>query len=239
MVRRIVSYLPYTFFQILFRVIGTLLWHLRVIGHHHIPRRGGVLVAANHTSYADIPFVGCSMRRKASFMGKAYLFRNPIVGAIYRFAGGFPVERDSISPGKLTEAVRRLKAGEVVVIYPEGARSRDGKMQPGQIGIGMIVTETGVPVVPAFIAGAHKVLPLGAKWPQLHPVTVIFGEPIDFSYIIGKSTPSKEVARKISEEVMSEIRKLGRSVEAREAGDGAGPEPKVGSRAVSAPHERK
>lgn len=202
-----VSRILYAIAHVVFYTLAKLFFRLRIIGHHHIPETGGVLIAANHASYTDIPFLGCAMKRRVNFMARAGLFRNPIVGWLYR-TGGFPIERGSISRDKLGEAIKRLKEGKVVVIYPEGGRSADGRLGSGMPGIGMLVALTGVPVVPAYLAGTDKVLPVGSAWIRIHPVTVHFGEPLDFKDLIKQSEPSKAVYRTISDTVMARIHEL-------------------------------
>ena len=197
----------YSIAHILFRTLAKLLFRLRVIGADRIPKTGGVLIAANHASYADIPLMGCSIDRPAGFMGKVELFSVPILGWFYRQLGGFPITRFH-SKEKLGEAIRRLNESEVVIMYPEGRRTQDGKLRGAMPGIGMLVSKTGVKVVPAYISGTHKVLPVGAKWIRLHPVTIIFGQPIDFKNIVGNSEPSRETYQTIGDAVMEKIQEL-------------------------------
>ncbi len=204
----IIGRILYDIAYVVFYALARVLFRLRVIGAHHIPEKGGVLIAANHASYVDIPLIGCSMKRRVNFMGQVSLFKVPILGWFYRNMGGFPITRFH-SRGKMGEAIRRLEAGEVVVLYPEGARSLDGRLLRGMPGIGLIVALTGVPVIPAYIAGTHKVLPVGSKWIRLHPVTVFFGKPIDCKYLLDTSKTNKELYRSVSDRVMTEIRQLG------------------------------
>ena len=201
----------YSVAHTLFRTLAKLLLRLRIIGADRIPKTGGVLIAANHTSYTDIPLIGCSIERPAGFMGKVELFSVPILGWFYRRMGGFPITRFH-SKEKLGEAIRRLTQGEVVVMYPEGQRTQDGKLKPAMPGIGMLVTTTGVTVVPAYISGTNKVLPVGAKWIRLYPVTIIFGQPIDFKYIIRNSEPSRETYQSIGDAVMKKILELSHEI---------------------------
>src|SRR3989449_7621674 len=119
------------------RLLATGLFRLRVSGAHHVPRTGGVLIAANHASYLDIPILGCALPRQASFIGRMDLFSG-IVGTILLYLGWIPIRRERVDRKAFDEAVRRLKAGHVVVIYPEGTRSPNGRLQPGKPGIGMI-----------------------------------------------------------------------------------------------------
>ena len=101
-------------------------------------------------------------------------------------------------------AVDLLKAGKAVVIFPEGTRSPDGNLQVGKPGIGMIVAEAQCPVIPAYIDGTFQVLPMGASWLRLHPVSVTFGEPLDFRQDL-KKYQGKELYKHISQTVMDRI----------------------------------
>ena len=194
------------------RLTARVLFRLQVAGQHHIPKSGGVLIAANHASYLDIPILGCGMPRRASFMGRLDLFSGP-VGWLMRYLGWIPIRRERVDRKGFEEAIRRVKAGEAVVIYPEGSRTEDGRLQPGKPGVGMIVEATGCPVVPAFLEGTYDVLPPGARWFRLRPIRVTYGAPLEFSSLFesaGGEDKKKAVYQRISEEVMDRIAELGR-----------------------------
>jgi len=195
------------------RTLGRILLRLRIVGAEHLPPSGPVLIAPNHVSYLDIPLLGAMLDRPLHFMGKSSLFRGRWVGRLYRSLHGFPIERGSRSRLGLSEAVNRLKGGNCVVMYPEGGRSHNGRLQEPMPGIGMIVAQSGAKVVPAYVAGTDRVLPVGAWLIRIHPVTVFLGEPIDFSDRIRRGN-GKELYLQISRTVMEEIIKL----EAKAAG---------------------
>src|SRR5947208_6374808 len=165
---------------IIVRTGARLLFRLQVSGQDHIPRTGCVLIAANHASSLDIPILGCALPRQASFFGRMDLFSG-IVGTILRYLGWIPIRRERVDRKAFDEAVRRLKAGHVVVIYPEGSRSSDGRLQPGKPGIGMIAAAAGCPVVPALLEGTYEALPPGASWIRVRPIRQDVGQPIDFA----------------------------------------------------------
>jgi 1-acyl-sn-glycerol-3-phosphate acyltransferase len=193
------------------RLLATLLFRLRVTGQHHIPKTGGVLIAANHASYLDIPILGCGIRRQASFMGRLDLFAGPAAW-LMRYLGWIPIRRERVDRGGFEEAISRVKAGQAVVIYPEGSRTEDGRLQPGKPGVGMIVAATGCPVVPAYLAGTFDVLPPGATWIRLRPIRVTYGKPMDFSALLKESdgeSKKKELYQRISQEIMDRIAELG------------------------------
>ena len=198
---------------IIVRAGARLLFRLQVSGQDHIPRTGGVLIAANHTSYLDIPILGCALPRQASFIGRMDLFSG-IVGTILRYLGWIPIRRERVDRKAFDEAVGRLKAGRVVVIYPEGSRSPDGQLQPGKPGIGMIAAAAGCPVVPALLEGTYEALPPGASWIRVRPIRVIFGQPMDFSAELeSESEDTKKVVyQQMSQEIMDKIAELRREM---------------------------
>ena len=196
------------------RVAATVLFRLKVSGQHHIPKTGGVLIAANHASYLDIPILGCGLPRRASYMGRMDLFPGP-VGWLMRHLGWIPIRRERVDRGGFEEAISRIKAGEAVIIYPEGGRTEDGRLQPGKPGVGMIVAATGGPVIPAHLAGTFDVLPPGARRIRLRPMRVTYGAPIDFSALLKElngESKKKAVYQRISQEIMDRIAALERVV---------------------------
>jgi 1-acyl-sn-glycerol-3-phosphate acyltransferase len=196
---------------VIVRLTATLLFRFRVSGQRHIPKTGGVLIASNHASYLDIPLLGCGMHRKVSFMGRLDLFSGPM-GWLMRYLGWIPIRRERVDRGGFEEAISRVKAGQAVVIYPEGSRTEDGRLQPGKPGVGMIVAATGCPVIPAYLAGTFDALPPGARWIRLRPVRVTYGAPMDFSALLKEldgEGKRKEVYQRISQEIMDRIAALG------------------------------
>ncbi|MEW6324921.1 MAG: lysophospholipid acyltransferase family protein [Nitrospirota bacterium] len=157
-------------------------WYLRleVVGREHVPASGGLLVASNHVSYLDIPMLACALGRRADFMGKRELFHHPIVGRVYRHLGGFPIRRGGVTKDALHEAIRRLRGGRAVVIYPEGQISLSGELLPPKPGIGVLVARSGVPVLPAYVAGTDEAMPRGRRWVWPRPVKVVLGRPLTF-----------------------------------------------------------
>lgn len=193
---------------ILFNLVGRLLFRYRVRGQHHIPKRGGVLVAANHASYLDIPLLGCGIRRRVWFLGRHNLFPNPLVNRVLQWLGWIPMRQDRLDRGGFHKAARLLQEGRVVVLFPEGSRTPDGSLKPGKPGIGVLVAATGCTVVPAYIAGTYEALPIRAKWIRLHPVRVTFGPAIDFTHEAAQHS-GKEFYGRVSRTVMERIAELG------------------------------
>lgn len=200
--------IAYGILWILTRVIGRIWFRYRVQGT--VPDSGGVLVAANHASYLDIPLLGCGMKRRAWYLGRSDLFPVPVLSSILRALGWIPVRMGRLDREAFGKAISLIRAGEVVVIFPEGGRSRDGILRAPKAGIGVIVSQTGCPVVPAYLKGTFDVLPTGARWPRWRQVTVRFGEPIRFEPSERKEkAETKRFYEQVSHTVIEQIAALG------------------------------
>jgi 1-acyl-sn-glycerol-3-phosphate acyltransferase len=203
-----VSAVLYWFLWVVFRLTARVLFRYRVVGAELIPNEGGLIVAANHASYLDIPMLGCGMRRRVAFLGRQDLF--PILGFrwLIRWLGWIPIRHDRLSREGFRKAISLLKAGKVVAIYPEGGRSLDGKLRVGKHGIGVLVAETGCRVLPAYLGGTFDALPPQAKMIRPRPITVTFGAPLDLSAEASRCS-TKEFYRVVSRTVMTRIAELG------------------------------
>lgn len=200
------SSVVYGILWILCRTIGWLCFRFRVVGD--VPKTGGYIIAANHASYLDIPLLGCGMRRRAWYLGRSDLFPVPGLRAICQWLGWIPLRTGRVDRDAFGKAVALIKEGKVVVIFPEGSRSLDGRLQSPKPGIGVIVAQTGCPVVPAYLKGTFDVLPSGAMWPRFRPVTVSYGESITFPPI-GEQEEAKQFYQEVSRTVMDRIASLG------------------------------
>jgi len=203
-----VTSVVYGILWILARVIGRVWFCHRVQGT--VPDTGGLLIAANHTSYLDIPLLGCGMKRRAWYLGRNDLFPVPVLNGILRSLGWIPVRMGRLDREAFGKAISLIKAGKVVVIFPEGGRSRDWHLRPPKAGIGVIVSQTGCPVVPAYLKGTFDALPTGARWPRYRQVTVRFGEPIRFEPGERKEkAESKRFYEEVSRTVIERIAAFG------------------------------
>jgi 1-acyl-sn-glycerol-3-phosphate acyltransferase len=173
-----------------------------------IPARGGILLAANHASYFDIPLLGCGIPRRAWYLGRSDLFPFPVVNWILQALGWIPLRMGRLDRDAFSKAAELLRQGKALVIFPEGGRTQTGRLRPGKPGIGLLVAQTKVPVVPVYIHGTYEVLPQGARWPKCRPVTVTFGAPLDFSEALAR-LEGKEFYRHVSQTVMAKIAELG------------------------------
>jgi len=169
-----------------------------VHGVENIPGKGGFILACNHISYLDPPVVGSNCPRRLNFLSKEELFSNWFSSWWMRSVGCVPVKRDSNDLAALREAMRRLRSGGGLFLFPEGRRQGSGNesAQP-QAGIGFLASKLNVPVVPAFVKGTDKAMPRGAKFFKPVKVTVYFGKQIH----IEKGMPYQDVASLIMKKI--------------------------------------
>lgn len=182
------------------------IFRISINGCENVPRSGGAVLAANHVSYLDPPLIGCAVRRRVNFMAKEELFRNRFMSSVLYRAGAFPVRRSQMDRGALQEAFERVGRGELLLIFPEGTISQTGDFLPPKDGVGMIVAQTGAVVVPVFISGSEKALPLGGRF-RPAKVCVYFGKPMDFSVILSQDQ-GRDLYARISSAIMEEIKQL-------------------------------
>ncbi len=190
-----------------------VLYRIDAEGLEHVPRRGPAIIAANHLSFLDSFFIPLVVRRrKVTYLAKADYFKSWKTSWFFRLVGQIPVEREGSVKSRraLRTAVEALRRGKVLGIYPEGTRSRDGKLYRGRTGVARLALEAGVPIVPCGVTGTDEVMPKGAKLPRLRPgaeVRVRFGEPIDVSPYAGRQA-DRATLRALTDAIMCEIQKL-------------------------------
>ena len=175
----IIADIIYKLVAITIRIIFFFNGGLEVVGKENIPKEG-VIIASNHISYLDPPIIGSVTPRRCNFMAKKTLFDIPILGWMIKYAA-FPVDRDKPRASTIKEAVKKTRAGQIVVVFPEGTRSRTGELQEPKPGIGMVAAMSRAPIVPAYISGTDKALPSGAKWLKRTKIKVVFGKPIHYT----------------------------------------------------------
>lgn len=149
-----------------------------VDGIENVPRKGALIVCANHFGTLDPPMVPAFLPRGDSWnMAKSEYFRTAPMRLIFTLYQAFPVVRHTADRMALRKSFDLLKAGEVLVIYPEGTRIDAGVLARPEPGAGFIAQKAGCPVLPVALTGTAGALPKGARWPRRVPVTLRFGEP--------------------------------------------------------------
>jgi len=190
----------YELLRMFFAVLFSIAFRWRTSGTENIPA-GGAIIAANHISLWDPPVVGTAISRKAHFMAKEELFANPVFGWLISKLGAFPVKRGAADRTAIKTALTLLKNGSILVIFPEGTRSKDGKLGTPEAGLALLAVKAGVPVIPAAIFGTNKIFRDGHVLPKFR---IVFGKPI----LLGGSTAGKESMETMSTQVMAEISHL-------------------------------
>lgn len=156
-----------------------LAFRVRIIGAEKVPP-GGALLAGNHVSYLDPVLLWCASPRLVHFMAKKDLWRSGLLGWILDHLLAFPVHREGADRDAISTATSLLKSGDLVGMFPEGTRRRDGSEELGEAhnGVSFIAIRAGAPVVPVGISGTDKAWPPGRKLPRLVQVTIRFGDPV-------------------------------------------------------------
>ena len=188
----------YKIFKVLCRFWYGLILRTRVIGAENIPASGAFILAANHVSNWDPPFLGTFIDREICYMGKEELFRNPVMAWICRNLHVFPVKRGAADKTAIKTAVKLLRDGNCFGIFPEGTRSKTGKLGRAESGVSLIAAMTKAPVIPAAIVNTEKIFSRAEFLPRL---AVVYGTPIKFT----GSTKDKAALDAFAQEIMSAI----------------------------------
>lgn len=150
----------------------------RFDGVDHVPTTGPLIIVPNHVTYADPVLVSIPVRRRVHYMAWNALFAVPGLAWLIRRLRAFPVEIESADPKATREAVRLLQAGEAVMIFPEGGRSPDGRLQRFKPGAFRLACSLGVSILPVTIAGGHESWPPGRTLPRPGRLTITYHAPI-------------------------------------------------------------
>jgi 1-acyl-sn-glycerol-3-phosphate acyltransferase len=185
--------------------VGKVAFDFRVYGRENLVEDGAAILASNHQSYLDPPCVGMACRNEIFYLARNTLYQRPLVGPLLKRLNTVPVDRDRGDVSSIKTIIRLLKSGHRVIIFPEGTRSTDGKLQPARAGLGMIIAKTLAPVVPVRVFGSFDALPRtgGIKF---RPVSVVIGKPMRFSEDDVKG--DRDVYQILSNRVMEKIASL-------------------------------
>jgi 1-acyl-sn-glycerol-3-phosphate acyltransferase len=200
--------------------LAKIVWRPTVTGLDNVPRTGPVILASNHLSFADSLVIPIVAPRKVVFLAKSDYFagggvKGTLQKAWFEGMGLIPVDRDDpkAAIASLDTALEVLGRGEAFGLYPEGTRSRDGRLYRGRTGVAHLALTAGVPVVPVGLTGTERLQPVGATLPRVVPITVRFGEPIEVAgrydgVALGKAR------RLVTDEIMTAIQALSGQEEA-------------------------
>jgi len=210
--KKILNFLLYIFWYLpgifLCFIVFRLLNRTKIKGKENIPKKGGMLIMANHVSALDSWLIGyIFFPRPVFFPAKAELFRNPLLSILLRGWRAFPVVRGRYNVAVM-EKIVELAKDNIVVLHPEGTRSLNGEIGQGRRGVGKIIYESSSPVIPICTIGMEKFLPVGKRFPSFFKsLKIIIGRSIDFSRYKSLK-PSKEIYKIIVDNLMDEIKKL-------------------------------
>lgn len=186
-------------------VVMNLLYGIDVIGEENIPASGGCIIASNHVSLFDPPLIGAAIRtRQVHFIAKKNLFDTPVLGSLLSGCGCVWVDRASKDGKSVNQAIDLLAAGRMVGIFPEGTRSKDGKLGRGKLGAAVMALKSGVPVVPACVFNTYEVggrrgIPCGRR------LCLRFGSPLEPVF---EENPGPALMKSMNAKIMGAIEGL-------------------------------
>ncbi|MDI6703169.1 MAG: lysophospholipid acyltransferase family protein [bacterium] len=191
-------------------VLLRLLFQFKVYESGNIPESGGVLIFANHMSFLDPVVIGASVKRQLNFIAREELFHIPIFSWIIRRYGAFPIKRSKIDRGAIEYSLKLLREGRILLWFPEGTRSINGRLGNALPGTGVIAIKAyklEAKVIPARIFGTEVALPRGRIFIKPAKIRVRFGKSIEFDKFFG-DIPKKEIYRKAANMIMEHIKSL-------------------------------
>ncbi len=185
----------YRFSRMLLRIFFLIVYRLKAQGLNNIPAEGPVIICANHISLLDPPLVGTPLSRRVSYMAKAELFKIPILGAMIKNYGAFPVKRGGVGKETIRTALKLLNEGALMGIFPEGTRNNTTGM--GKKGAASLALRSGAVVVPAAIIGNYT---------PFKQMKIVYGEPVNLD--VYRENPSSQSVEEATECIMRSIRQL-------------------------------
>lgn len=184
------------------------LFDLKIINREKLIEDGPCVYVCNHQSFLDPPVIGQIFDRSVNFLARKTLFTNGFMHWLLPKCHALPIDQQRPDPASIMKVLRVVRNGEAIVIFPEGARSPDGKIHEAMPGIGLIISRlASVPVQPLRIEGAYDCLPIHSKRLRLRPITVSVGDPIEFTPQELKAR-TRDEQRAIGRKVMAAIAAL-------------------------------
>jgi 1-acyl-sn-glycerol-3-phosphate acyltransferase len=190
------------------RFLAIILFRFKYRGIENLPMEGACLIASNHASFLDPPLIGAALRRREiHYFARKSLFSVWWLKPLMESLNAIPVDLGSADLGGVREALRLMKDGEALLVFPEGTRTHDGNLMKPLAGVGMLVARTGAPVLPARIFGAEKAWHRKRKFFRPAPITLVFGKPFRVE-LTPEESKSRETYQAISDEIMRRIGEL-------------------------------
>jgi 1-acyl-sn-glycerol-3-phosphate acyltransferase len=181
-----------------------LICRLKQKGLENLPSQGGLIAAANHVAGGDPFYLGSALPRETAFMAKRELFKTFLLRNLIGRLNAFPVNRGVLDIDAIKQAIAVLGEGKILLMFPEGTRSKDGQLREGKLGAGLLARKAGVPIVPVYLFNTTD------AWQNLFRgkrLTILYGKPIAAEWIDGRED-SKTGYKEITDELMRRIKAL-------------------------------
>jgi 1-acyl-sn-glycerol-3-phosphate acyltransferase len=196
-----------------FRAVYKLYFRWRVYNAERVPLQGPVILASNHASFIDPPLVGAGLHRKINYLARESLFRFPIVKQVLHSWSAVPVDRDGGGAAGLKKILDRLLDGGAIILFPEGTRTKDGRLQPARSGIGLTVIKSNAVVVPVRVFGTFAAYGRRMRVPLPRHIAVKYGEPLRFEALRSEARSCskarlKQIYQQIADDIMAAIARL-------------------------------
>lgn len=188
----------YSFGKFIFWFYFQLFFKVKIYGQDNIPQTDGIIICSNHINWLDPPLIAAYVKREINYMAKAELFKNKLIARVLKGVKAFPVKRGTADITSIKTSFKLIKDGKVLGIFPEGTRSKDGKLKPAEPGVALIAVKTGAPVIPMRIVGDYKLF---------SELKIIIGKPVFFKDLQSVKLSGDEV-NELSQSIMAEIGKL-------------------------------
>ena len=188
------------------------LFRCRVYNPERVPAMGSVILAANHESFFDPPFIGSSLSRPINYLARENIFAHWLSGPFFRRLNTVPVDRDGGGAKGLKIILERLLNNNGIIIFPEGTRTFDGEMLSSQAGIGLTIIKSGAPVVPVRV-WTYKAYNRNQSFPRPLMISVKYGKPLDIEHLRARAKKCRrgelrDIYQEAAEATMSAIKKL-------------------------------
>ena len=204
----------YLISRLILRPLFLLVFRPHVVGRENVPATGPFIIASNHLSFIDSMAIPLMSPRRVGYLAKAEYFtgsgiRGWFTKTWFTALGALPVERQTHRAAQeaLDTAMTVLRAGGGFGIYPEGTRSRDGRLARGKTGVAWLALTADCSVVPVGITGTDRIQPVGTRWPRPHRFSVTFGKPLTFPEHAGKAR-NGPARREVTDRIMEAIAEL-------------------------------
>lgn len=197
------------------RLFSRIVFRIRFEGVENVPKTGACIITPNHATYLDPILMTIPIHRRIHYMTWSKVFEIPVIGSLARLFGAFPVRIDTVDAAAQREASDLLENGKVLMMYPEGGRTTNGRLMAFKLGAFRLALTHGTPLVPVAIEGAYKVWPVGKLLPRPARVKITYLPPIEVAKLeAATKVELKEKARLLASEVKLQIAGvLGESLE--------------------------